>query len=130
MVFRLLRNRRSRARNPLLVAALLTGVLVTFAHGQEPFDSFPAFSSKAIERLHLDNYAFYLLDHPDTIAYLIFYVGRDGTLKRVRERVSAAKYYLIRMRGVDAKRIKVVYKGLFENTSTIVLQPLDKKQML
>ena len=109
---------------------LLTVAIVTSAYGQEPFDSYPAFSSIAIERLHLDNYAFYLLDHPDTNAYLVYYLGRDGTLKQVRQRVSAAKHYLVKSRGVDAKRIKMVYRGLLENTSTIVLQPLDKKQKL
>src|SRR4051794_26651738 len=111
----------------IMLLAFLSGVFAASVFGQEPFDRYLTFASKDDERFHLDNFAIYLWRHPDDVGYILFYLGDDATLPKVRKRVYAAKNYLVQTRKVQPGRIRIVYGGLL-GLSMTVLQPLPKGQ--
>jgi hypothetical protein len=116
-----------------MAAIILVSVLASLGFvrndsptNQEAFDEYKTFISWNFERANLDNFAIYLRNHPETIGYIAFYVGKKDSAKKVRSRIEKSKRYLIEKRGIARKRLVVIFAGELTNYSTTVLQPLDK----
>jgi hypothetical protein len=121
-------NEMRRNRHNLLLSL---GILVMLAgalngYGQEPFDRYRTFISWTSERANLDNFVIALRRNPETIGYIAFYTGNDHSYDKTRSRIDRARNYLIKTRGIDSSRIKILYAGELGRFATTVLQPVDK----
>lgn len=99
-------------------------LIVAQANSQEPFDRYPSFEKWSHERASLDSFAIYLQQHPEMVGYIMFYRGEDGSLTSVRKRISRARGYLIRVRGIEPRRLKIIDRGRLGRTAFTILQPL------
>lgn len=63
------------------------------------------------EKARLDNFAAYLQQEPESKGYIIAYAGRRPHAGEAQARAERAKNYLIKERGVDAKRIVAIDGG-------------------
>lgn len=79
------------------------------------------------EKAHLNNYAFRLLNSPEMIGYMGFFVGKKETYKNVQSRMNRAKNYLQSRFKIPKSRIVIIYAGRDEETKVILhLVPKDK----
>lgn len=90
----------------LSVTVLLeSNVAVCFAQEQpRRFDKFGNVTCED-ELARLDNFTNELLSDPNAQGYLIVYGGRRGRRNEAKARAARMKFYLVRNRGLDAKRI-------------------------
>ena len=92
---------------------------------QEPFDTYETFISWKYEKANLDNFAIFLMKHPETIGYVVFYTGDKDSFKKVNKRITKSKRYLIDRRKIANGRLIVIYAGTLAKFSTTILQPMD-----
>ncbi len=104
-------------RNLLLatvILCLLATASVSFAQSRqvEPARKYDEFSGIQCDDMmaHLDNYAIALQLEPNLQAYIVSYAGSHGLLE-ARMWAVAAKKYLTSNRGIETKRIVMLYGG-------------------
>jgi hypothetical protein len=71
------------------------------------FDEYPTLSFTD-ERTRLDNFATRLLLEPNTKGYIIVYGGQLMRSRETQARAKRAKNYLVKSRGIDARRIVTI----------------------
>jgi len=74
------------------------------------------------ERLHLDNFAYYLQKNSDWVGYVGFYVSKTKSIKTGRLRAERAKEYIVKTFKIPKSSIKIVYLGR-EADDRFILQP-------
>ena len=70
------------------------------------------------ELARLDNFTNELLNDANAQGYLIVYGGRRGRRNEAKARAARMKFYLVRNRGLDAKRIITLDGGYREELTT------------
>ena len=70
------------------------------------------------EMAHLDSYAIQVQNKPKYTAYVIVYGGRYGTARHeMRQRRSRIKRYLVKNRGIEPERVRVINGGFREKVT-------------
>jgi hypothetical protein len=70
------------------------------------------------ELARLDNFTITVLNNPHSKAYVIVYGGRRGRRNEAKARAARMKFYLVKIRGMDAKRIVTLDGGFREELSS------------
>ena len=118
----------------VLLIFLVNGFCFSFpASREQPFDQyFDEYGSQTLwwqEKIHLDNFAYFLKKHPETIGYIAFHKSPNESMKKFRSRAKRVVNFLTiqipRSRRVKKEQIVAIYDGESENPTT-VLQPVDK----
>lgn len=66
-------------------------------------------------RERLDAFAIFLKENPHFEAYIMSYGGRRSFLREAKTRGQDAKKYLVKVKGIKARRITVIDAGYHEN---------------
>jgi hypothetical protein len=69
------------------------------------------------ELARLDNFTHGVLANPESQAYIIVYGGRRGRRNEAKARAARMKFYLVKIRGMEAKRIVTLDGGFREELS-------------
>ncbi len=69
------------------------------------------------ELARLDAFTMELLSNPNLQGYIIVYGGRRGRRSEAKARAARMKFYLVRVRGLDAQRILTMDGGYREELS-------------
>jgi hypothetical protein len=77
------------------------------------------------EKLHLDNFAYYLLKDPSLLGYIVFRVGKSEKASVVSKRAERGRQYLVREYRISRDRIRLIYLGKAGET-TFILQPMTR----
>jgi hypothetical protein len=79
------------------------------------------------ELARLDNLTHRVLANPESQAYIIVYGGRRGRRNEAKARAARMKFYLVKIRGMEAKRIITVGGGFREELTSEfwIVQPGD-----
>ncbi len=115
----------SRRSSPKVI---LAGILISLFFGarivvaDSPFSVYSGNASKEEEIVFLDNFAIYLTEHPEMVGYIAYFSSEKRSASRLKKRVNRAVKYLSERRGIDIKRLIVIYGGRNER-SKVVLQP-------
>jgi hypothetical protein len=101
------------------LAVLSESYVATCSVTEQPqkFDEFGDVTCED-ELARLDNFTITVLNNPDSKAYVIVYGGRRGRRNEAKARAARMKFYLVKMRGMDAKRIVTLDGGFREELST------------
>lgn len=70
------------------------------------------------EMARLDNFTHGVLANPESRAYIIVYGGRRGRRNQAKARAARMKFYLVKIRGMEAKRIITVDGGFREELTS------------
>lgn len=101
-------------RLAIVILCLLATASVSFAQSRqvEPARKYDEFSGIQCDDMmaHLDNYAIALQLEPNLQAYIVSHGGSHGQYE-ARMWAVAAKEYLVSNRGIEAKRIVMLYGG-------------------
>jgi len=117
--------RRIAGLTPIALAVVILAVQANSQYLEwKWFDQYSKVTSWE-EKLHLDNFAIYLLKDPSLLGYMAFRVGENEKASVVRKRAERNKQYLVRKRGVPSDRIRLIYLGKADKT-TFILQPLTR----
>lgn len=115
-----------------LLAVLVIGIFINApleTHASIPldqwFDSYGNISWDE-EKVHLENFAKYLIEQPDYVGYIVVYVGKREKWKSLERRVERAKNYLIRILCVDKERV-IIVQAPRRDITKFVLQPVPKE---
>jgi hypothetical protein len=97
------------------VAVLSEGSLATCSVLEQPrkFDEFGDVTCED-EMARLDNFTITVLNNPHSKAYVIVYGGRRGRLNEAKARAARMNFYLVKIRGMEAKRIVTLDGGFRE----------------
>ena len=103
-----------------LSAALLPESIGTICFAQEQSRKFDEFGNVTCEDelARLDNFTSELPDDANAQGYIIVYGGRRGRRNDARARAARMKFYLVRNRGLDARRIITLEGGYREELTT------------
>ena len=82
----------------------------------EKFDEFGNISCED-ELARLDNFAYHLRSASNLQGHVIVYGGRRGRRNEAKARAARMKYYLVRIRGLDPKRVITSDGGFREELS-------------
>ena len=77
------------------------------------------------EKLHLDNFAYYLLKDSSLLGYIAFSAGKNEKASVVRKRAERGRQYLAREFRISRDRIRLIYLGKADET-TFILQPVAR----
>jgi hypothetical protein len=83
-------------------------------YGESILPKFDEYSDIAVEdeKARLDNFAIYLLkNRPQVMGYIIVYAGQNMRSAEAQARAKRAKDYLVKVRGIEAKRIVTIDGG-------------------
>ena len=103
----------------LSLAVMPESTLAAYFAQEEPrkFDEFGNVTCED-ELSRLDNFTNELLNDANAQGYLIVYGGRRGRRNEAKARAARMKFYLVRNRGLDAKRIVTLDGGYREELSS------------
>src|SRR5262245_24717563 len=77
------------------------------------------------EKLHLDDFAYYLIKDPNVLGYIAFRVGKKEKMATVKKRAENNKRYLVQEFKIPQERIRLVCLGRSDDT-IFILQPLER----
>ena len=104
----------------VLLLTVLTGSNVAVSSTQEQARKLDEFGNVTCEDelARLDNFTNQLLDDANAQGYLIIYGGRRGRRNEAKARAARMKFYLVRNRGLNAKRIITLDDGYRQELTT------------
>ena len=104
----------------VLSLAVLPGSDLAVCFAQEQARQLDEFGNVTCEDelARLDNFTNQLLDDANAQGYLIVYGGRRGRRNEAKAGAARMKFYLVRNRGLDAKRIITLAGGYREELTT------------
>ncbi len=79
------------------------------------------------ELARLDNFTIEVMNSPHSQAYIIVYGGRRGRRNEAKAREARMKFYLVKIRGMEAKRIVTLDGGFREEliSEFLIVRPGD-----
>jgi hypothetical protein len=116
-----------------LISGILLSVVLFMASGQPstvargiqtPFSSYRGSISWEKERFFLDNFAYYLIEHPSMVGHIAFYTGPSSSRKSFARRVDKAVKYLTKKHKISTSRLIVHYAGSSKR-DFVILQPSE-----
>jgi hypothetical protein len=101
------------------LAILFGGSVGTGVALEQPrkFDEFANVTCED-EMARLDNFTHGVLGNPEAQGYIIVYGGRRGRRNEAKARAARLKYYLVKIRGMESKRIVTLDGGFREQLSS------------
>jgi hypothetical protein len=101
------------------LAVLSENITATCSASERPqkFDEFGDVTCED-ELARLDNFTHGVLAIPESQAYIIVYGGRRGRGNEAKARAARMKFYLVKIRGMKAKRIVTLDGGFREELSS------------
>ena len=108
---------------------LVTGLLIILAThasmGQVRWFDQYSHVTDAQEKLHLNDFAYYLIKDSDLLGYIAFRIGNKDKMSVVKKRAEHNKRYLVQKFKISSERIRLVFLGRSDNT-IFILQPLER----